>query len=42
MDNDKFVPNINQSIDSTGGLIVSECRLWNGPEQGLKTISFNP
>ena len=33
---------INQSTDSTGGSIVSGCRLGNGPECDLKTISFNP
>ena len=24
------------------GLIISECRLVNGPEQGLQTVSFSP
>ena len=33
---------LNQSTDSTGGSIVSDCRLENGPEQGLKTVSFHP
>ena len=37
----------NQSTDSTGGLIVSECIYmyvgWkNSPERGLKTVLFNP
>ena len=32
----------NQSTDGTDGKIVSECRLENGPERGLKTVSFYP
>ena len=31
----------NQSTDSTGGSIVSECRLGNGPERELETDLFN-
>ena len=34
--------NNNQSTDSTGGTIVSECRLENGPERGLETVLFSP
>ena len=34
--------NYNQSTGSTGGSIVSECMQENGPELGLKTVSFNP
>ena len=32
----------NQSTHGTGGSIVSECRLGNGPERRRKTVSFNP
>ena len=31
-----------QNTGSTGGSIVSECRLSKCPEQGLKTILFKP
>ena len=32
----------DQSSDRTCGSIVSECRLGNLYERGLKTVSFNP
>ena len=32
----------HQSTDSIDGSVVSECRLGNGPELGLETVSFNP
>ena len=38
----RYVIKTNQSTDNTGGSIVSECRLENGPERRLKTFSFNP
>ena len=38
----KLCFNINQSTDSTGGSIVSESRLRNGSERGLKIVSFHP
>ena len=32
----------NQRTDSTGGSIVPECSLGNGPERGPKTVSVYP